>query len=164
MANLLVRRNANEVAPIVPTEWEPLRMMRELLGWDPFREMAPLMQVPERIGLYNPSFEIKETRDGYVFKADLPGVKDDDIQITLTGNRLTVAGKREEEKKEQTDSFYCYERAYGNFTRVFTLPEGADLEHIHTELKEGVLTIAVSKKAEVKPKKIDVKSASRVRV
>jgi HSP20 family protein len=105
-----------------------------------------------------PDFEVKETKDAYLFKADVPGVKEADIEVTVTGNRLTLAGSRAEEKEEKGDTYYSCERKYGSFTRAYTLPEGADLEHPHADLKAGVLTVAVPKLPEVKPKKVEVKS------
>ena len=69
---------------------------------------------------------MKETKDAYVFRADLPGVKDEDLEISLTGNRLTVSGHREQEKREQSETYYATERAYGSFSRTFTLPDGTD--------------------------------------
>jgi HSP20 family protein len=106
------------------------------------------------------SFDVKESKDAFEFRADVPGVKESDIEITLTGNRLSISGKREAEKTDSNDTYYTYERSYGSFSRTFTLPYGADTEHIRTDLKEGVLTVVVPKRAEVQPKKIAVKSAA----
>src|SRR5262249_34538735 len=105
---------------------------------------------------YLAAFEVKETVHAFVIKADVPGIKDADLEINVTGNRLTIAGKREAEKEEKGDRFYLYDRTYGKFTRAFTLPDGVDLLHIHAELKEGVLTLIVPKLPEVQPKKINV--------
>jgi HSP20 family protein len=69
---------------------------------------------------------------------------------------LTVSGKREEEKREEGERFYAYERRHGSFTRSFTLPEGVDVEHINAELKEGVLSLTVPKRPEVQPKRIQL--------
>jgi HSP20 family protein len=69
-----------------------------------------------------------------------------------------VSGKREEEKKEKGDVYYTWERSCGIFTRSFKLPEGVDVDHIEAELKGGVLTISVPKKAEFQPRKVTVKS------
>jgi HSP20 family protein len=104
---------------------------------------------------------VKETKDAYVFKADVPGVKEADIDITVTGNRLTVSGKRDAEKQEQTDRYYSYERSYGDFTRAFTLPEGADMNAVHADLKEGVLTLSVAKSPTAQSKKIAIQSAAK---
>src|SRR5690348_1559997 len=108
MANL-VRRNQEQL----PGLWEPMRLMRDMLGWDPFTEMLP--SVGQNEVVFAPRFEVKETKDAYVFKADLPGVKEDDLDVTVTGNRLTVSGKREAEQREESDRYYAYERSYGSF-------------------------------------------------
>ncbi len=138
--------------------WDPLRRMRELFEWDPFAEM-----LPERGAAANefiPSFEVKETRDGYVFKADLPGVRDEDLDISLTGNRLTISGMRQSEERREGERFYAYECGYGAFSRSFTLPEGADLEHAGADLKNGVLTVNVPRKPETQPRKIQLGGAA----
>jgi HSP20 family protein len=108
-----------------------------------------------------PSFEIKETKEAYVFKADVPGIKESDLDVTLTGNRLTVSGKREAEKQEHTDTYYVYERSYGDFARSFTLPEGVDASSVNAELNQGVLTLSIKKTPEAQPKKIAVQSAAK---
>lgn len=153
MANLIRR---TETGALEPTHaWDPLGLMRELMGWDPFRELGA---VGERSLAFLPAFEVKETKDGYLFKADLPGVKEKDLDISLTANRLTVSGKREEEEKREDERYFCYERSYGGFSRSFTLPEGVDPESVHAELKEGVLTLNIAKRPEVKPRKIEIKT------
>lgn len=105
---------------------------------------------------FYPSFEVKETEKAYVFKADVPGVKEGDLEVTVTGNRLTVSGKRESEKEEKTDTYYTCERSYGSFSRSFTLPEGTDVGAVTADLKDGVLTVALPKRPEVQPKKIPI--------
>lgn len=138
-------------------DWEPFRRMRQLLAWDPFAGMTelPNIEVP---ATFMPAFEVKETKDSYVFKGDMPGIKEADIDVSFTGDRLSVSGKREMEHKEEKETYYAYERSYGSFSRSFTLPAGVDVEHAKAELKEGVLTIVLPKIPEVQPKKIEVKS------
>lgn len=145
----IVKRSGSQA-----TEWDPFRAMREMLRWDPFREMAPLLAY-ERPG-WNPSFDVTENKDGYVFRADVPGVKKDDLEIHITGNRLQVTGKRDVEQETKNDTYYTYERQYGTFTRTFTLPDGADIEHAKSELKDGVLTLVVPKAAAAQTKKIPI--------
>jgi HSP20 family protein len=157
MANLIKKPEAPAAAP---AEWDPFRMMRDWLRWDPFREMAPAWPAKLERMDFVPTFEVKEGKDAFTFKADVPGVKDEDLEITLTGNRLTIAGKREAEEQQKTDTYYMYERSYGTFARAFTLPEGVDAEHIRTELKAGVLTVVVPKRPEAQPKKIAVTPAA----
>lgn len=154
MANIDVRKNERP-SVAQARDWDPSSLMRSLLGWDPFREMAPFTLEHPTAG-FAPAFEVKETKDGYLFKADLPGVAQQDVEVSYAGNRLTIRGKREAEKQDKTDTYYAYERSYGSFTRAFTLPEGVEPAGIHADLRDGVLTIAVPKKAEAQPRKIAV--------
>lgn len=161
MANLTIR-SGNPNLPARPTaeaEWAPLRMMRDLLRWDPFREMAPVLSEEQGLG-FIPAFEVKESADGYTFKADLPGVRPEDLDITVTGNRLSVSGKREGEKEEQGETYYTYERSYGKFARAFTLPESADCNQVTADLRDGVLTIVLPKKPEMQARKVSLNPAA----
>jgi HSP20 family protein len=152
MTNIAVRKDPTTTPATTRDPWE--QWMRSVFGWDPFRELAPFTAADRT---FMPSFEIKETKEGYLFKADGPGVKEGDIDVTVTGNRLTIKGKREEEKKQESETYFCYERSYGTFARSFTLPDGCDGVKAHAELKDGVLTLLVPKTAEAQPKRIEVK-------
>lgn len=137
---------------------DPFEMMREVLSWDPFRQLAPMARGSEAaMPQFMPTFDVKETRDALIFKADMPGVEEKDLDVTLTGNRLTVTGRREAEKRDEGERWFAYERSYGSFTRTFTLPDDIDGENIGAELKNGVLTLSIPKRPEAKPKKISFK-------
>jgi HSP20 family protein len=135
--------------------WDPFTTLRDLMRGDPFREIAPITP-RERLAEFDAAFEVKETKEGYVFKADVPGIKENDLAINLTGNRLTVSGKREAEKHVEHEMYFSYERSYGSFTRSFTLPEGIDGDNVNANLKDGVLTISIPKKPEAQPKKVSI--------
>jgi HSP20 family protein len=150
----LIRRNQAEAAPTNTSIWDPFRVMRDVLRWDPFRELEAA--AGGDYGLFAPSFDVKENKEGYMFRADLPGVREEDLEISLTGNRLSISGKREQEKHEQGETYYTAERSYGSFTRAFTLPDGTDAENVKAELKNGVLQVLVPKKPEVQPRKIAI--------
>lgn len=135
--------------------WDPFRIMREMTGWDPLQEVGT---TSTQRHVYSPAFEVKEAGDAYVFKADLPGVAESDLDISLTGNRLTIAGKREQEKSDANERYFSYERSFGSFSRSFTLPDGIDGEHVKAQLTSGVLTLVVPKKPEVQPRRIPVGS------
>jgi HSP20 family protein len=152
MANLIRRGEGGSIAP--SRVFDPFEMMRDLMRWDPYAELGTMGS--RELG-FVPSFEVKETKDSYVFKADLPGIRDEDLEISLTGSRLTVSGRREEEKRQEDERYYAFERSYGSFSRSFTLPEGIDLDHAQADLSNGVLTITVAKRPEVQPRKIEVK-------
>jgi HSP20 family protein len=153
MSNILTRTVHNPIAALLG-EKEPLKWMEGLLRWDPFGEMAPMVRGPA--AAFVPDFEVRETKDAYQFRADLPGVKEKDLDVTLSGSRLTIAGTREAEKVEDLDRVYAYERAFGAFTRTFTLPDEIDVNHVRGELKEGVLTVVVPKMHGAKAKKIEL--------
>jgi HSP20 family protein len=154
--NLTIKKTP--AAPAYPaTRWEPFSAFRDLMRWDPFREIAPLSTM-DRLSEFDAPFEVKETMEGYLFKADVPGIKESDLNINLTGNRLTISGKREEEKKQEHETYFSYERSYGSFTRSFTLPEGVEAEKVNASLKDGVLSILVPKVPEAQPKKVAIKA------
>lgn len=156
MSNITIRKDPAARTPAAPPqEWDPGRWMRSFFSFDPFREMAPWANQDEAL-TFAPAFEVKETKDGYLFKVDVPGVKQEDIEVHLTGNRITIAGKREAEKRAQTETYYTYERSYGSFTRAFTLPDGVDGNAVVADMRDGVLTVNVPKRPEVQPKKIPV--------
>jgi HSP20 family protein len=152
MANII--RKENGPTPAAPATWDPFRAMREMMSWDPFRELAAFPAHDP--AAFAPSFEVKETKESFLIKADVPGVKESDLELHLVKNRLTIQGKRDAEKEDKGETFYTWERSYGSFTRSFTLPDGIDSEHLKAELKDGVLTVVLPKSPEVKPKKIAV--------
>lgn len=157
MADLPVRRGGGGERQVARREWDPFQRMREMMGLDPMEELGRLLAGGGTAGgAFIPAFEVKETQDAYIFKADLPGVDEKDIDITLTGDRLTITGKREMEQQNTSDRFYAYERTYGSFTRSFTLPEGVNPDNVNVELKNGVLTLNLPKRPDVQPRKIKV--------
>jgi HSP20 family protein len=103
---------------------------------------------------FAPRFDVKETKDSFQFKADLPEVSEQDVEISLTGNRLTVSGKREAEEKKEGENYYLLERSWGSFSRSFTLPETADVEKIKAEFKDGILNLSLPKRTESQPRRI----------
>ncbi len=138
-------------------ERDPFSQMQEMMSWDPFEAMTQLLGGSRgALPTFVPAFEVKETKDAFIFKADLPGVQENNLDISLTGDRLVVSGKRESEQREENERYFAFERSFGTFSRAFTLPEGVDSEHIAAELKDGVLHLTLPKKPEVQPKRIKV--------
>ena len=130
-------------------DWEPYRMMDSLLRAEP-RSDKPA--APS----FSPRFDVKETKDAFHFKADLPGVKLGDIDISLTGNKLTITGKREADKTAEGENVFLSERSYGTFSRTFTLPTTADVDNIKADLASGVLAVTLLKRVESQPRKITI--------
>jgi HSP20 family protein len=149
-------------------------MARGLRILDPWRDFGSLQERINRMfddtirtlyphggeelerGAWMPAVDIHETEDGYVVKADLPGLKKEDIQIDLKDSTLTLKGEKKFEEKVSKDNYIRTERAYGTFVRSFTLPHNVDAEKIKASYKDGVLELTLPKKEEAKPKQIKV--------
>jgi len=129
--------------------------MNALLRWDPFRD-DPSTQPSWPGAEFTPRFDVRETKGEYLIQADLPGVKEDEIEVSQSGNMLTISGKREDEHKEEGEQYYAMERSYGSFARTFTLPDSVDGEHVTADLKSGVLAVHVPKRPEAQSKKIAI--------
>lgn len=145
----LVRTNQNGNVS-TPSYRDPFQMARELLSWDPFFG-------GRQVTAFAPAFEVKETADAFILKADLPGVNESDLDISVHNNVLTVSGSRQAEERKEGESYALYERQFGSFSRSFSLPDMADGDRIEAQLEQGVLTLTIAKKAEAKPKKIAIK-------
>jgi len=156
MANI-TRRQSDTNLPSMPAlsgEWDPFRVMDQLLRWDPFQGTMPLRQQQQQS--FVPQFDVRETPDSYIFQADVPGIQEKDLDISLTGNRLTISGKRDVENRQQNENYHLYERSYGTFSRSFTLPDTADMNRANAEMKDGVLTVTLPKRSEAQPRKLTV--------
>jgi HSP20 family protein len=129
---------------------DPFSMARELLSWDPFFTGRPA-------SAFSPAFEVKETTDAFIVKADLPGVAEADLDVSVHNNVLTVSGNRQSEERKEGESYALYERQFGSFSRAFSLPDTADGERIDARLEHGVLHLTIGKKVEAKPRKIALK-------
>src|SRR5919205_1046998 len=101
----IIRRKENDRALSQRRQWDPFEVMQDMLNWDPFRELSRHWGGESA---FVPSFEVKETKDAYVFKTDLPGIKEEELDLSLTGNRLTISGERREETKDEGDRYYAY--------------------------------------------------------
>src|SRR5262249_7225694 len=138
MANIIRRRGESPegaARPLTRRGWDPFQTMRELLRWEPLQEMGGLpgyLPSAHERG-FAPAFDVRETPDSYVFKADVPGLRENDLDISISGNRVTLSGKREEEEAKEGETWYVYERSLGTFARSFTLPEGVETQNIKAE-------------------------------
>lgn len=105
-----------------------------------------------------PAVDVKEDKDAFIIKADIPGVEPKDIEVHMENGMLTIRGTREQESKEERDGYKRVERVSGNFYRRFGLPDTADADKISAKSNHGVLEIRIPKQEKVQPRKIDVKS------
>ncbi len=103
-----------------------------------------------------PPVDITESENEFLIKADIPGMKKEDIKISLDDNTLTISGERKEEKEEKGKNFVKKEKAFGSFMRSFSLPHSVDAKGIKASYKEGVLSVNVPKSEESKPREIKI--------
>jgi HSP20 family protein len=150
----LIRRDNHDPARRQGAEsaLDPFRIMDALLGGDAFGALDQ-WSGPRA---FAPSFEVRETKDAYVFKADIPGVPEKEIAVHMTGNVLTVSGERKQENVQGGERYFALERAYGQFSRSFSLPDGTDADNVTADVKDGVLSLRVPKKPEVQARRINI--------
>jgi HSP20 family protein len=132
---------------------------------DPFRELASLFEnfaEPRTgkdeltAGSFVPPVDIYEDEHNLVLKLEVPGVNEENLDIQVENNTLTVKGERTFEKEEKEENFHRIERRYGSFVRTFRLPNAVDGDKIEAHYDKGVLKISLGKKAEAKPRQIKV--------
>ena len=123
---------------------------------DPFSALAPSTSFFEG---WEPNIDIYEDKDKISVKAELPGMKKEDISVSLDGNTLTIAGERKHEEQHKEGETYRAERFFGRFQRSITLPQQVDSNKIQANYKDGVLTVTLPKSEEAKSKQIEVKTS-----
>ena len=131
---------------------------------DPFRELATFFgnfadgsgKAQLAAGTFVPAVDVYEDEHNLVLKLEVPGVNEEDLNVSLENNTLTVQGERKFEKEEKEENFHRIERRYGSFTRTFKLPNTADTDKVEAGYEKGILKITVAKRAEAKPKQIKV--------
>src|SRR5918997_4656746 len=144
--------------------------------YDPFRDLRTLQDEVNRLfssnvsrsfadegiarGAWLPSVDIYENKDQIVLEAELPGMSREDFELTVENNVLTLRGERRFEKKDETDNYHRVERAYGTFTRSFTLPQTVSGDGATAEYNNGVLRVVLHKREEVKARRIEIKGES----
>ncbi len=157
-----VKRSAPAPAS-VPDVWRSLRTEMDRL-FDRFSTGFGMMPFPafafEPSFISAPAVDITEDASSYKLSAELPGMTEKDIQVSLSDDRLTVKGEKRREKEEEDKGYHLTERTYGEFQRSFILPDGVDSEKITAEFANGVLTLTLPKTRAAMPKKIEVKAAA----
>jgi HSP20 family protein len=104
-----------------------------------------------------PAVDISEDDKEFVIKAELPGIKREEVKVTVEDGVLSISGERKTEKEEKNKKLHRVERSYGSFLRSFSLPEGADASKVNAEFADGVLSVRLAKTPKSQPKTIEVK-------
>ena len=149
-----------------------------IVRWDPFRELTTMQERINRIfgdaytrrggdddvtarGDWMPPVDIFENdQHQLVLKAELPGMKREEIDVRVENNTLTIRGERKKETDVKEEKYHRIERSYGLFTRSFSLPSTIDSEKVTAEFSDGVLTVVLPTREEAKPRQIQVKVSS----
>jgi HSP20 family protein len=145
------------------TRWEPrqealaLRQVFERMFDEPFEFRFPQSW---RLEHFEPMIDVAEDEQAYIVKASVPGVKPEDVEVTLRNNILTIKGEAKEEKEIKEKNYHMRERRYGSFMRSLPLPTEVKAEEIEASHEDGVLTVRLPKSELSMPKKIAVKTAS----
>jgi HSP20 family protein len=143
-----------------------------IVRYDPFRDLRTLQEEVNRLfstnmtrafgdegigrGAWNPSVDIYENKDQIVLEAELPGMKQEDFELTVENSVITLRGERRFEKFDDADNYHRVERSYGAFTRSFTLPQTVSAEGATAEYQNGVLRVTLPKREETKSRRIEI--------
>jgi HSP20 family protein len=150
-------------------------MSPDIMEWRPFREVTRLRREMDRLwddyfgagrralrplqAEFAPAVDVKENAEAVVVKAEVPGMDAQDINISVTGDVLTIKGEKKSEREEKEENYHLVERSYGSFSRSLAMPAAVDMDKIEAKYDKGVLTVTCPKKEEVKPKAIEIKTA-----
>jgi HSP20 family protein len=145
-----------------------------IVRYDPFRDLRTLQEEVNRLftgsmphgfddqgiarGAWSPNVDIYENKEQIVLEAELPGMKREDFDLSIENSVITLRGQRQFEKKDESDNYHRVERAYGTFTRSFTLPNTVSAEGANAEYKNGVLRVTLPKREETKARRIEIKA------
>ncbi len=150
--------------------------MANLTRWDPFREMMTLRDAMDSLfenalvgptagrqqsGDWGVPLDVAEDDNNFVVKASVPGIKPEDIEVTVHGEVLTIRGEMKQEQDRENERYHLRERRYGTFTRSLSLPAPVKTDEVSAEYNNGVLTLTLPKTEEVKPKRIQVKGGNQ---
>ena len=148
-----------------------IRYQRPDLAWPTFGRLSSLRDELDRLfespfaGLTNasqllsgwtPALDVYEDKENFIVKAELPGMKNEDIDVSLHDGSLSISGERKSETKHKDAEVYRAERFFGRFQRTVTLPAPVAADKVKAQYKDGILTVTLPKSEEAKPKQIDV--------
>ncbi len=146
--------------------------MKEITRWDPFKEISSLREeidrlfdsffgrkffLAEREHIFSPAIDVEETEDSFIIRAEVPGMKKEDIKVTIDENGLSISGERKREKEEKGKTYHRIEISYGKFKRYIPFPKEVQPDKAKAKCKDGILEIEVPKSEKARPKEIEIK-------
>lgn len=145
-----------------------------IVRWEPFREMVTLKSAMDRLledsfvrwpkfaefeeGTVMPAIDIFEDKDKVGIKASMPGVKPEDVEISITNGSVTIKGQTKSEQEIKEENYVRKERHYGTFSRTIALPSGLKIDKAEATMEHGVLTLEIPRADEVKPRTVKIKA------
>jgi HSP20 family protein len=170
MADIAVKKTVTptQARASVPDVWQSFRSEVDRLfdrfGFPSFRRMfdvEPFWGTESALGITVPAVDVTEDNEVYKITAELPGLDQKDIDVSVTGDVLVIKGEKRQEREEKDRNRYLSERSFGAFQRNFSLPDGVDRDKISAEFSKGLLTLTLAKTAaaQKQQKKIEVKAA-----
>lgn len=141
-----------------------------LIRWNPFQDLVSIQDEMNRMFdsyfarkpgggemmIWNPVVDISETEEEITVAAEVPGIRKEDIKITIQDNVLTLSGEKHQEKEEKHKQYHRVERSFGSFQRSFSLPSSVSADKVKAKYKDGILVVVLPKSEESKPKEIQV--------
>ena len=138
--------------------WRGMETLRQEMERVFDRFFEPRWEEFEAVGAWAPKLDFSETKDAFVVKAEVPGVEQKDISVSIQDQMLTVKGEKHKEKEEKDEKYHRVERSWGAFARTIALPAGVDTEKVNATFKDGVLTVKLPKTPAAKGTTIPVKA------
>ncbi|MEO0081044.1 MAG: Hsp20/alpha crystallin family protein [candidate division WOR-3 bacterium] len=147
-------------------------MAKQIATWNPFRDITSLRDEMDRLfdsmlGRYpverpepfwSPAIDVEENKDNIIVRAELPGMKKDDIKVGITGDQLTISGERRHEAEEKGKTFHRIERCYGRFQRSLILPADIQADKAKASYKDGILELTLPKSEKAKVREITIQT------
>ncbi len=140
----------------MPKDLDELLSMRDVMDRALVGTLSRSLHQVDRMLLPRPTMDMYETPEAFVLKASLPGVQSEDVELSVTGDTLTIKGEVKEEEEIEEKSYLLRERHYGSFSRSVQLPEGVNVDAADATFSAGVLILTLPKRAELKAKSIPV--------
>ncbi|HEY1662072.1 MAG TPA: Hsp20/alpha crystallin family protein [Verrucomicrobiae bacterium] len=137
------------------TTWPTLGRLTDLRDEIDRLFEAPVARTAEFLG-WTPAFDVYEEKDNFIVKAELPGMKKEEINVSLHDGSLLISGERQAETRNEGTEVYRAERHFGKFQRAITLPATVAADKVKAQYKDGILTVTLPKSEEAKPKQIEV--------
>ena len=147
-------------------------MAKQIATWNPFRDITSLRDDMDRLfdsmlgrypterpeAFWAPALDIEETKESLVVRAELPGMKKDDIKIGITGDQLSISGERRHEAEEKGKTFHRIERCFGRFQRTLILPADIQADKVKASYKDGILELTLPKSEKAKAREITIQA------